>query len=109
MKNWLLRTGLAFLIVSLLLAAQGKATVCGRAVLAVTADFNSTAPHDPCVLVQILTEFSTASSLISVTTAVLPTADTLPHLLPLTGLALLLLAYRPALIVSPPTPPPRWQ
>ncbi len=107
MKTWLVRTGLAFLVMSLLLAAQGKATLCGRAVLAVTADFNSTAPHDPCVLLQILTEFSTASSLISVTTAVLPTTDTLPNLLPLTGLALLLLDRRATPIISPPTPPPR--
>jgi hypothetical protein len=107
MKNWLLYTGLAFLIVTLLLASQGKAAICGRAVMAITADFNSTAPHDPCVLAQILTQVSATNSLINVSTAVLPTAETLPHFLPLTGLVLLLTARRPTPVIIPPTPPPR--
>jgi hypothetical protein len=107
MKNWLLRAGLASLIVTLLLASQGKAAICGRAVLAITADLNSTAPHDPCVLAKILTQVSVTSSLINVSTAVLPAAETLPHLLPLTGLALFLLARRPTPVIIPPTPPPR--
>jgi hypothetical protein len=108
MKNWLLRTGLALLIVALLLASQSRAAICGRAVLAITADFNSTAPHDPCILAQILTQMATTSSLFSVTTAVLPTAETPPHLLSLTGLAFILLARRPTPAIIPPTPPPRW-
>jgi hypothetical protein len=107
MKDWLLSTGLAFLIVTILLASQGKAAICGRAVLAITADFNSTAPHDPCVLAQILTQISATNSLINISTAVLPAAETLPHLLLLTGLALFLLARRPTPIIIPPTPPPR--
>jgi hypothetical protein len=107
MKNGLLYTGLAFLIVTILLAPQGKAAICGRAVLAITADFNSTAPHDPCVLAQILTQIATTSSLINVSTAVVPTAETLPHLLPLTGLAFFLLVRRRTRVIIPPTPPPR--
>jgi hypothetical protein len=107
MKDWLLSTGLAFLIVTILLASQGKAAICGRAVLAITADFNSTAPHDPCVLAQILTQISATNSLINISTAVLPNAETLPHLLLLTGLALFLLARRPTPFIIPPTPPPR--
>jgi hypothetical protein len=110
MKNWLLRTGLAFLIVTLLLASQGKAAICGRAVLAITADFNSTAPHDPCVLLQIMAQISTTNSLINVSTAVLPAADTLfPILLTLSSLACLFSGRRPILSIIPPTPPPRLQ
>jgi hypothetical protein len=108
MKNWLLRMGLAVLIVTLFLASQGKAAICGRAVLAITADFDSTAPHDPCVLAQIITQIAATSSLISVTTAVLPNTETLPNLLPLTTLALTILARCATPTLTPPTPPPRY-
>ena len=109
MRTWVLRIGLAFLIVALLLATQGKATICGRAILAITADLNSTTTYDPCVLTKIITQFSATSSLISVSTAVLPTTNSLPHLVPhLAGLALLLIAHRPSLSLTPPTPPPRF-
>jgi hypothetical protein len=106
-NNWLLRIGLAFIIVTLLLASQGKAVICGRAVLAITAELNSTAPHDPCVLLQIMAQMTTTNSLINVSTAVLPPTEALPHLLPLTGLTLFLLTRRPTLSIIPPTPPPR--
>ncbi|MFO7540597.1 MAG: hypothetical protein R6X32_21380 [Chloroflexota bacterium] len=61
-NNWLLRIGLAFIIVTLLLASQGKAVICGRAVLAITAELNSTAPHDPCVLLQIMAQMTKSST-----------------------------------------------
>jgi hypothetical protein len=108
MKNWLLRIGLAVIVLTLLLASQSKAVICGRAVLAITADFDSTAPHDPCVLPHIITQMATTSSLISVTTAVLPNTETLPTLLPFTGLALTTLTRRATPAIIPPTPPPRY-
>lgn len=107
MKNWLLRIGLAVIVVALLLASQSKAAICGRAVLAITADFDSTAPHAPCVMAQIITQMATTSSLISVTTAVLPNTEVLPNPLPLTALALTILARRATPTIIPPTPPPR--